>query len=333
MLRDVIVLLKGAKTYAETGLTPVEAAQSLINLHCRSRGYSNDILHGLLQTYRRPYRFPHSNGILGNFTSKDLETIASGIRETGYYIFPNLLPSDLCDRLVKFALSTECKPRSLSSSIPAVTIYNRQSPIAERYDFAEQNLMDNPDIQALVSDLSILSVAQSYLGSQPILDIVTMWWSTTFSTVANSEAAQLYHFDMDRIKWIKFFFYLTDVTPQTGPHCYIAKSHRRNGQPGKLLQYGYARIPDEEIARCYPKDAFVEMTGPCGTIIAEDTRGFHKGKVLESGDRLVLQFEFCDSLFGAPYTRSNLESSYNPHLFRFVRKYRRIYSKFVIDDK
>ena len=45
-----------------------------------------------------------------------------------------------------------------------------------------------------------------------------------------------------------------------------------------------------------PED-MVEIGGPRGTIFAEDTRGLHKGKHLLTGDRLLFQLEFSNSLF------------------------------------
>ncbi len=129
----------------------------------------------------------------------------------------------------------------------------------------------------------------------------------------------------------KFFIYLTDVTPENGPHCFVAKSHGRNGQPRALLQRGQTRISDEDVRQHYPAEAFLEFTGPAGTIIAEDSRGFHKGKPVQSGDRLILELEFSDSLFGAVYPKTHLKSSYAPPLLEMARKYPRSYSHFIVD--
>ena len=115
----------------------------------------------------------------------------------------------------------------------------------------------------------------------------------------SSEAAQLFHFDMDRLKFIKFFIYLTDVDEEHGPHVYVARSHVR--KPSLVRRDG--RIVDEEILSAYGADAIVEITGPQGTILAVDTRGFHKGRAPEAGDRLMFQVEYANSLFGVPYNR------------------------------
>ena len=137
-------------------------------------------------------------------------------------------------------------------------------------------------------------------------DLVAMWWSTAFSTEASSEVAQLYHFDMDRPQFLKLFFYLTDVTPDltdvtpdNGPHCYIRASHRE--RPPALWRDG--RHSDAQVLSQYGREREVEITASQGTLIAVDTSGFHKGKPLSGGHRLLLQFEYTSALFGQRYAR------------------------------
>jgi ectoine hydroxylase-related dioxygenase (phytanoyl-CoA dioxygenase family) len=128
-----------------------------------------------------------------------------------------------------------------------------------------------------------------------------MWWSLAVpsSVQERSSAAQLYHFDLDRLSFLKFFIYLSDVDVTNGPHCYIAGSHR-GFKSVELLRDG--RFSDDEIKRHYPNEE-VRITGKRGTIFVADTKGFHRGLPLESGERLIFQIEFCNSLFGAPYNK------------------------------
>lgn len=77
----------------------------------------------------------------------------------------------------------------------------------------------------MITDMNFFAIAQEYLACKPIHDLVLMWWSAPHSNKASSEAAQLYHFDMDHLKFLKFFIYLTDVDEHNGPHCYVRKSH------------------------------------------------------------------------------------------------------------
>jgi ectoine hydroxylase-related dioxygenase (phytanoyl-CoA dioxygenase family) len=177
-----------------------------------------------------------------------------------------------------------------------------------------------------MADWSILAVAQDYLRSSPILDIVAMWWHTAFSDRPDARAAQMFHFDMDRPRWLKFFVYLTDVTPESGPHCFIRGSHRTGAIPPDLLARGYARLDDDVVAAHFAPEDHIRFVGKKGTIIAEDTRGLHKGQHVERGDRLVFQLEFTNTLFGGAYARPRLRDPVVPELAERVRDYPRVYS-------
>ena len=180
--------------------------------------------------------------------------------------------------------------------------YPGQDADAKRYDFSQQVLLDNPDIRDLVFDPSLRALVSAALKMEPVQDMFTMWWSTPHTdgdgeANARSQAAQLYHYDMDRLAFLKVFFYLTDVTPETGPHCMIRGSHR--SKPGPLWKDG--RHADATVHAHYGPEDRMELTGPKGSILIVDTRAFHKGKPLVSGERLVFQLEFASDLFGCPY--------------------------------
>lgn len=321
---------EGLAAFKATGQTPPESYQSLITLHCLTGGRSNDALHEALCKEFPPDTLPSTTGVLGDLAPTDVARVAGEVADKGYYVFPQKLPAETCDRLERFALSTPGRLRPRREGQPETALYDRAKPRAETYMFAEGDSLTSPDIQALAADTSLLAVAQAYLRSQPILDIVAFWWSTAFTQVASDEAAQLYHFDMDRIKWLKFFFYLSDVTTETGPHCYVAGSQKAGAGASELLSRGYVRIPDEDMAKHYPKEAFVEITGPRGTIVAVDTRGFHKGKPLSTGERLLLQLEYADSLFGGAFSRTPLHPQAGTGLAERIAQFPRLYSKYDV---
>jgi phytanoyl-CoA dioxygenase PhyH len=206
--------------------------------------------------------------------------------------------------------------------------FARGNPDCVRYDFSEQQLVNNPLIQRLMADRSFIAVAQNYLQAQPIVDVVAMWWNVA-SPRPDKGAAQYWHFDMDRIKWLKFFVYLTDVGPENGPHSFVAGSHRSGGISGSLLQKGYSRLIDEEVGSSYPPDKFIEFTAPRGTVIAEDTRGLHKGKHVTKDDRLIFQLQFSNSLFGGDYPKCTIRNPSSPLLAEMMSNYPRLYSHYT----
>ena len=328
-------VLAGAGSYVYRGATPDYAYQSLIRLFCLTRGRSNDLFARFLSLVRPPYELAAEGGVLGELGAEEETRINTALREHGYYVFERRLPSDICDRLLRYALDQPSYVRptdaeATSGGKPRKTLYSRSAPEGIVYDFDPEDLINNSDVQALMTDRSLLSVAQRYIGARPVLDEVNLWWSTAYSSHGDASAAQLYHFDMDRIRWLKFFIFLTDVGPENGPHCFVARSHRTGGIPDHFLARGYTRISEAEVRAAYPGERLIEFTGPRGTILAEDTRGLHKGKPLTHGDRLVLEFEFSNSLFGAtPLKRSVIRSVRDEERARFIREHRDTYARWL----
>jgi hypothetical protein len=68
----------------------------------------------------------------------------------------------------------------------------------------------------------------------------------------------------------------------------------------------------------------VPFTGKRGTIIAEDSRGFHKGDHPRKGDRLLLAFELSTTLFGTN-KRHVIRNIHVPRFGEFARKYPQLY--------
>jgi hypothetical protein len=301
---------------------------SLIDLFCRTGGTSNDTLHRWIIRSIPPARFPEA----GLLQPGELPVLKEKLDREGYYVFKNRLPDEVCDRLLRFGLSEKAfvKVRENPSAPGRMLLenYDRANPIGVRYEFDEKTILRSPDVQELMADPGILAAAETYLGCKPILDLVACWWHTSFSKQPDHDAAQFFHFDMDRIKWLKFFFYLTDVAPENGPHSFIAKSHRTKGIPKDLLRKGYARLTDQEVVSHFPREDFIEFSAPRGTIIAEDTRGLHKGRHVEAGDRLVFQLEISNSLFGKDYSEIADARIINPALGRMVDVHPEIYTRY-----
>jgi hypothetical protein len=323
--------LLGAAAFVKNGRTPNFAYQSMVQLFCATGGASNDAVSALLTLTHRPYALSDARGVLGDFSPDDVETIGSDIRQHGFHVFRQRLPDALCDELLRYATSTPCVRRETDAGDKVdhlVERFPRESPDGVRYDFSEQELINTPLIQKLMADRSFIAVAQNYLQAQPIVDVVALWWNVA-SPRPDKGAAQYWHFDMDRIKWLKFFVYLTDVGPENGPHSFVEGSHRSGGISKSLLQKGYSRLTDEEVGSNYSADKFIEFTAPRGTMIAEDTRGLHKGKHVTKGDRLVFQLQFSNSLFGGDYPVSRVTRVLDKGLEDMIGRYPRIYSNYL----
>lgn len=296
---SLTLLLLGALIHRASGRTPDFAYRSLVRLYLLTNGVSNEWWSAVIRWFRPPYTLPDQPGVLGRLTPSDITNIVDDVRRKAWCILPSRLPDDIVSRLTEFARTTPCTPRSASGGEPV--LFDAAHPTAPTYHFSAESLLANVDIQRLIADPGLLAIVQEYLGCRPILDTVTMWWSVPFAPEPSVASGQLYHFDMDRIKYVRAFVLLTEVTTSSGPHCMVTGSHRTGRKPLELRLRGYARLSDEDIDRYYSKAEQAEHCGPPGTILLNDASAFHKGKVPQTGTRLILELGFANSLFGSAF--------------------------------
>jgi len=154
-------------------------------------------------------------------------------------------------------------------------------------------------VAALAVDSRLLEIATAYLGRSPIVGPPVLWWSSpsTRPFGAADYVAQQFHSDFDGLKWLKVFFYLTDVNSSAGPHCFVRGTHLHDREGWGFRRRGSLRYSAEEMEAVYG-DRVLEVCGPAGTVFLEDTAGFHRGLPPVDEPRLVLQFQYLASLFG-----------------------------------
>lgn len=309
-------IAKGIAAHLLGKPTPPAAHQSMIALHCKTLGRSTDTLSSLLSFYR-PFRYrTNTSDIFGHFDEKIVAPVINAIKDEGFAILPVRLPKERVDRLVEFAKTT---PARLSGGANAgQAIFDPSKPANARiYDFTFEQCYHNADVQDVMADPLLMSIAGQYLGVSPIIDGLSMWWSAVCQTGNPGDAAQLYHFDMDRPRWLKLFVYLTDVDETGGPHVYVRRSHRNfNAKAVKLLSRGYVRIPDSDIVDAFGADAVQRICAPAGTIFVADTVGFHKGLPPTQKPRLLLELSYATSLFGAETLHATAPPQMTPAMRR-----------------
>jgi len=301
--RHVKTFFVGYRNFNKTTLTTKEAYGAMRQLFVSTHGLSNDVVTSLIKRRIGKYEDVEKNGLLNSLTENQWTSAIEAVRADGFHVFDVKLPDSTIQNIYSFAEQEEALYLDLSLSKPDLSekgvIFDKSNPVSPRYQFPGETTVNLKEIQSLVFDTSLMKFAQDYLGSKPILDLIAFWWSVPFRGKGASEAAQMFHFDLDRIKFLKFFFYLTDVDTLTGPHCFVKGSH--NSLPTRLARDG--RFTDSEISAQFSDDKIVEICGKQGSLIAVDTRGFHKGKELSSGLRLLLQIQFSNSLFGQSYPK------------------------------
>lgn len=331
-VRSILVLPWGLRRFHNEGRTPESAYQSMIWLFCTSSGRFNDWMSQRIAKRNPPVNLPDTTGVLGMLDAPRLAELGARLRRDGYVVFPSALSAEVCDRLLAFAARTPATIRPMDGQSADVTreaLYEPGNPQAVRYDYQPSDLLDQPDVQDLLADLSLLCLVQEYLGCEPKADVLSMWWHTAFQDHPDSMAAQYFHFDMDRFKWLKVFIYLTDVGPDNGPHAFVRGSHRTGAIPRHLLDRGYVRLTDEEVAANFTAEGINTFTAPRGTIIVEDTRGLHKGVHVRDGARLILQLQFSNSLFGTNYPPAKMSTIVSPDLKRLLELAPEIYRQYT----
>lgn len=272
--------------------TPALSFLSFRKLYCLTKGGINESLSKQARNSHGKYNI--SSVVDDVIPEFDSDTALNSIRDVGYYRIPTLLSHEIVSVLNKVGRECLCHVESIDRHDGKVEKFDENNPLGTRYFIKDACLMNCGAIIDVMNSRRMMSVAQEFLGCKPIIDLVLMWWLTDHEEKASSKAAQLFHFDMDRPKFLKVFFYLTDVSEENAPHIYADSSNRI--KPDKLFKI--RRFSDTEINEHYQ---ISHLTGKSGTILIVDTSGFHKGGIVTGDPRLILQLEYSDSLFGADY--------------------------------
>jgi hypothetical protein len=113
-----------------------------------------------------------------------------------------------------------------------------------------------------------------------------LWLNPPFQ---GQNSQNIFHYDNDGPAFVKFFVYLSDVTEGNGPHVFIRKSH----SPVKPWQFHKgSRYEESSLLEYFGAENKRSFVGSAGTMIAEDTMGFHRGSEVVKSYRLIFQLEY-----------------------------------------
>lgn len=267
-----------------------------------------------------------TSGLSNNFTQEINKSQAiEDLKTNGYHLLPFTLDNEIID-----SIKTELSKVKfyMRNSLASISGYNPKYAESIKSNTAwvnnQQDILSIPSVQRLIIDKNLLLIANDYLGIAPIHVQTNCWWSRNYKSNKNalSANAQLFHQDKEFIKFLKVFIYLNDVNEENGAHVYIRGSHKDNPLEKDKNHQISKRLSDKEISQHFSPDQIITMNGKSGTIILEDTSGFHKGMPVKQGHRLLLQLEFANSLYFNPvpsFSTKGLLPEYNSFITRNKR--------------
>ena len=266
-------------------------------LHDRTNGALNEAYVRLSRLWRPALPAPQSAMLP---TVARAETVAH-LKRDGYAVLPVQLPAADIAALRQFAFST---PAYSDDFDKAVLIPEDNIPTdVPIFVWRMADMAANPTIQDIVLNGPFWAIAQDYLGCRPTLSTMSLWLNTSFK---GENGQFVYHYDNDGPKFLKFFIYLTDVEIGTGAHYFIKGTQH----PQKPPQFARSkRYGEQELLDHYGHANECVAAGPAGTILAEDTMGFHRGSTITHGYRMLLQLQY--SVVDIK-TKEDLARSYAP---------------------
>lgn len=254
-------------------------------------------------------------------SKESIQHVVESLQKNGWAVLPERLSDADVDELTRFAISTPAYTKSMDDERLVSFSTTSTAPSANsRYVWRMDRLIKNLTVQRLVTESAFHHIAQEYLGARPILTSITLWLDPVFDGCPEEH---IYHYDNDGPRFVKFFIYLTDVDFESGAHTYIQRTHGHiKPRPFKLSR----RYDRDGLLRYYGKENEIVFSAPRGTVIVEDTAGFHKGTTPKTRHRLLMQFEY--SLIDIPHIEELSDKirrvdipSLHPAIARISRKF------------
>lgn len=265
--------------------------------YIHTNGRFNDFISFILKIFNKKFSKSQIESLVSSVPLIKLEEdlFIESMNKNGYYVFNSKIKGNFLNSLINDLENMSLislKNDKMNNSKPIEKLPEGKSSRQKK------DLLKSESVLKFVFSKELISLAQLYLGSKPICNNIASWITKpSLDDKMLNVSAQKFHFDMDKIKFIKFFIYLNDVDTDNGPHIYVSSSHKF--LPNSINKDG--RFEDKTISNLYGEDKIIEIVGKKGTLIAVDTRGLHKGKPLYKSYRDLFQVEFSNSLFGRRY--------------------------------
>ncbi len=299
-----------------TGKNFKGSGKTLIRLFCVTGGFSNNIISFFTKKRLKKSQLNYSD------PKFNLDKINQCLINDGYFIIENFLSKEECENFKKFILNNTLIAKKNGKLISKNILFDEKNPKGSLYEMSDDKIFESEISQNLLFSNFFYNVSKKYFNSLPYFDHMSLAISAKSDKV-DVHAAQKFHFDMDRPKWLKFFIYINDVDENNGPHFFIPKTHKNLGIVRDIRLNGYSRIDDNIIDKYYKN--IKSIKGKKGTLLIEDTRGLHKGSVVKENYRLIALLQFNNSNFGNEIVKYKINFK-NKNNYYFYNKNKESYS-------
>ena len=163
--------------------------------------------------------------------------------------------------------------------------------VARFYDEGKPISFSDNINQIVVNDF-FYNIAVKYLDTHPRITNIDYWLNIPKENTPRS--SQKWHRDYEDLKLLKVFFYLGDVSYQSGPLSYI-ESTQFNGKYYEIFPRKFPNgvvVEDEEIDKYFSKTQQKTFILKDGTLVFADTSGLHKGGHCTEEERFLYTFTY-----------------------------------------
>lgn len=229
------------------------------------------------------------------FPSLAVNKVVEQLKEDGLF-FGIYLPPDILHEILAFSTQVDYYANS-NPKLKFTLSVKEKSELKYRQRFATANHIHSsilcPAIKKLENDSKLWEIASRYLETTPVLLDSQIRWVFPTSLPLNETVRGFFdfHYDLEDYRFIKFMFYLTDVSVSEGKHVFVKGSHRNKRLKD---QFSLTRdSTDKNIINYYGHNNIKDIYGKAGCGFVEDFYCFHKLTLPMSRNRLILEIKFA----------------------------------------
>jgi len=224
---------------------------------------------------------------------KDVKSITIP-EDMGFALWqPNHLPEIAAVQRLAEQIKNNTTPEQLKKIAEVDKAYILKLPIPQK-----DMQLDSPFLKLAMHPEIVKPIAE-YMGILPVLKSVTLMYSPNDQPLEelkdkiNQYNSSHFHVDHEDIRQLKVFFFVTEVTEDSGPLTLISAKDTQKIFTKWGTNKFINRLTDEEIIAMGENPKFHPMVGKPGTLAFADTgRCFHFGSRKGGSARLAVWFHY-----------------------------------------